>query len=62
MKAAATNGRQSRMCHNREHNMKKTLILTTALVSFGFAANADVTVMSWGGAYGAAQTEGHVKP
>jgi putative spermidine/putrescine transport system substrate-binding protein len=42
--------------------MKKTLILTTALVSFGFAANADVTVMSWGGAYGAAQTEGHVKP
>lgn len=42
--------------------MKKMLILTTALVSFGFAANADVTVMSWGGAYGAAQTEGHVKP
>ncbi|MCU0826220.1 MAG: extracellular solute-binding protein [Tabrizicola sp.] len=42
--------------------MKKTLILTTALVSFAFAANADVTVMSWGGAYGAAQTEAHVKP
>jgi putative spermidine/putrescine transport system substrate-binding protein len=42
--------------------MKKTLILTTALVSFGFAANADVTVMSWGGAYGEAQTEAHVKP
>ena len=42
--------------------MKKTLILTTALVSFGFAAHADVTVMSWGGAYGAAQTEAHVKP
>ena len=42
--------------------MKKTLILTTALVSLGFAANADVTVMSWGGAYGAAQTEAHVKP
>ncbi len=42
--------------------MKKTLILTTALVSFGFAANADVTVMSWGGAYGAAQNEAHVKP
>jgi putative spermidine/putrescine transport system substrate-binding protein len=42
--------------------MKKTLILSTALISFGFAANADVTVMSWGGAYGAAQTEAHVKP
>ena len=42
--------------------MKKTFILTTALVSLGFAANADVTVMSWGGAYGAAQTEAHVKP
>ena len=42
--------------------MKKTLILTTALVSFAFAANADVTVMSWGGAYGAAQNEAHVKP
>ena len=42
--------------------MKKTLILSTALVSFGFAANADVTVMSWGGAYGEAQTEAHVKP
>ena len=42
--------------------MKKTLILTTALVSFGFAANAEVTVMSWGGAYGTAQTEAHVKP
>ncbi|MGL4238231.1 ABC transporter substrate-binding protein [Tabrizicola sp.] len=42
--------------------MKKTLILTTALVSFAFAANADVTVMSWGGAYGEAQTEAHVKP
>jgi putative spermidine/putrescine transport system substrate-binding protein len=42
--------------------MKKTLILTTALVGLGFAAHADVTVMSWGGAYGAAQTEAHVKP
>ncbi|MFN3577732.1 MAG: ABC transporter substrate-binding protein [Tabrizicola sp.] len=42
--------------------MKKTLILTTALISVGFAARADVTVMSWGGAYGAAQTEAHVKP
>jgi putative spermidine/putrescine transport system substrate-binding protein len=42
--------------------MKKTLILSTAIVSFGFAANADITVMSWGGAYGAAQTEAHLKP
>ena len=42
--------------------MKKTLILTTALVGFGVAANADVTVMSWGGAYGEAQTEAFVKP
>ena len=42
--------------------MKKILILSTALTSFGFAAKADVTVMSWGGAYGAAQTEAHVKP
>ncbi|NEY91924.1 ABC transporter substrate-binding protein [Tabrizicola oligotrophica] len=42
--------------------MKKLLVLTTALTSLAFAANADVTVMSWGGAYGEAQTEAHVKP
>jgi putative spermidine/putrescine transport system substrate-binding protein len=42
--------------------MKKTLILTTALVGFASVAHADLTVMSWGGAYGAAQTEAHVKP
>jgi putative spermidine/putrescine transport system substrate-binding protein len=42
--------------------MKKTLILSTALAGFAVAAQADVTVMSWGGAYGAAQTEGHLKP
>lgn len=42
--------------------MKKLLILSTALTVVAFAAQADVTVMSWGGAYGAAQTEGHVKP
>ncbi|MFO1203682.1 MAG: ABC transporter substrate-binding protein [Tabrizicola sp.] len=42
--------------------MKKTLILTTALVSFASAAHADLTVMSWGGAYGEAQTEAFVKP
>lgn len=42
--------------------MKKTLILSTALAGLAFAAQADVTVMSWGGAYGAAQNEAHVKP
>jgi putative spermidine/putrescine transport system substrate-binding protein len=42
--------------------MKKTLILSTALVGMAFSAQADVTVMSWGGGYGAAQTEGHLKP
>jgi putative spermidine/putrescine transport system substrate-binding protein len=29
--------------------MKKTLILSTALVGMAFPALADVTVMSWGG-------------
>jgi putative spermidine/putrescine transport system substrate-binding protein len=42
--------------------MKKLLILSTALSMVGFAAHAELTVMSWGGAYGAAQTEAHVKP
>ena len=42
--------------------MKKLLILTTALTAVGFAAHADVIVMSWGGAYGAAQTEAGLKP
>ena len=42
--------------------MKKLLVLSTALTTIAFAAQADVTVMSWGGAYGAAQTEAHVKP
>ena len=43
--------------------MKKLLILTTALTTAAFAAQAgELTVMSWGGAYGAAQTEAHVKP
>lgn len=42
--------------------MKKLLILSTALTGLAFAAQAEVTVMSWGGAYGAAQTEGHLKP
>ena len=42
--------------------MKKLLVLTTALTVVTYAAKAEVTVMSWGGAYGAAQTEAHVKP
>ena len=42
--------------------MKKILILSTALTAVGFAARADITVMSWGGAYGDAQTEAFVKP
>ncbi len=42
--------------------MKKLLVLSTALSVVAFGASADVTVMSWGGAYGAAQTEGHLKP
>lgn len=42
--------------------MKKLLILTTALTGMAFSAQAEVTVLSWGGAYGAAQTEAHLKP
>ena len=42
--------------------MKKLLILSTALTVVGFAAQADITVLGWGGAYGAAQTEAHLKP
>ncbi|MFN0113607.1 MAG: ABC transporter substrate-binding protein [Paracoccaceae bacterium] len=42
--------------------MKKLLILTTALTGMAFAASADVTVMSWGGAYGAAQSAAHLAP
>ncbi|MCB6178688.1 ABC transporter substrate-binding protein [Rhodobacter sp. Har01] len=42
--------------------MKKILILSTALTGLAFSASADVTVMSWGGAYGEAQTEAFVKP
>jgi putative spermidine/putrescine transport system substrate-binding protein len=43
--------------------MKKIMMLaTTALVAMTVSARADITVMSWGGAYGAAQTEGHLKP
>jgi putative spermidine/putrescine transport system substrate-binding protein len=43
--------------------MKRILILSTALTGFAFSAAAqELTVMSWGGAYGEAQTEAHVKP
>ncbi|NRB33110.1 MAG: extracellular solute-binding protein, partial [Rhizobiaceae bacterium] len=43
--------------------MKKTLIMTTALVAVaGMAAANDLTVMSWGGAYGKSQVEAYNKP
>lgn len=42
--------------------MKKVLILSTALCAVAGIARADITVMSWGGAYGEAQAEAHVKP
>lgn len=44
--------------------MKNTLILTTALTSFAFAASAaeDITVVSWGGAYTKSQVEAYHKP
>jgi putative spermidine/putrescine transport system substrate-binding protein len=43
--------------------MKKTLILTTALVGLAAAASAqDLTIMSWGGAYGESQVEAYNKP
>ena len=43
--------------------MKHTLILTTALVSVASAVSAaDLTVMSWGGAYGNSQIEAYNKP
>ena len=42
--------------------MKKLLILTTALTASAVVANADVTVMSWGGAYTKSQVEAYHKP
>ena len=42
--------------------MKKLLILSTALTGVAFAAKADVTVMSWGGAYTVSQVEAYHKP
>lgn len=42
--------------------MKNVLALTTALTAVGFAAQADVTVMSWGGSYATSQIEAYHKP
>lgn len=42
--------------------MKKILILTTALTAVATVARADITVMSWGGAYTLSQTEAYYKP
>ncbi len=42
--------------------MKRILTLTTALVGLAGMAQADITVMSWGGSYGAAHNEGHLQP
>lgn len=42
--------------------MKKLLIMTTALTVTGAAANAEITVMSWGGAYTKSQVEAYQKP
>jgi len=40
--------------------MKRLLVLGAALMAT--TAHADVTVLGWGGSYGRAQTEAHVKP
>lgn len=42
--------------------MKKLLVLSTALTTIASAASADVTVMSWGGAYTTSQIEAYHKP
>ncbi|WP_284165064.1 ABC transporter substrate-binding protein [Frigidibacter sp. SD6-1] len=42
--------------------MKKLLTLSTALTAVAFTAQADVTVMSWGGAYTTSQVEAYHKP
>ncbi|MCY1127559.1 ABC transporter substrate-binding protein [Frigidibacter sp. RF13] len=42
--------------------MKRILTLSTALTAVAFAAHADVTVMSWGGAYTQSQVEAYHKP
>ncbi|MBJ2154022.1 ABC transporter substrate-binding protein [Paracoccus sp. IB05] len=40
----------------------RKLLLSTVLSCMAFMSQADVTVMSWGGAYGTAQNEAHLKP
>ena len=42
--------------------MKRTLILTTALVAAGAASAQEISVMSWGGAYSKSQLEAYEKP
>ncbi len=42
--------------------MRKILILSTALTGVGFAAQADITVLGWGGAYTNSQIEAYHKP
>lgn len=42
--------------------MKKTLALTCAFSTFALAAHADITVVSWGGAYEKSQVEAYNKP
>ncbi len=42
--------------------MKKLLIMTTALAATAGAAQADITVMSWGGAYEKSQVEAYNRP
>lgn len=42
--------------------MKKFLALNCAFMTFAFAAHADITVVSWGGAYEKSQVEAYNKP
>ena len=42
--------------------MKKLLVLTTALTATAWSAQAEITVMSWGGAYTKSQVEAYHKP
>lgn len=42
--------------------MRKILIMSTALCGFAATAQADITMMGWGGAYTVAQTEAGIKP
>ncbi len=42
--------------------MKRLLIITTAITSLASAAHAELTVMSWGGAYETSQVEAYNRP